>query len=362
MRREATIARIRRSIAKSAGEHMVWETVAWQAMVISGLLIVIGYLRGRGLMHTGHTGNAEHTADEQTSPLYGWLETAWSVFFIASLGLITLKELMSFAAVLVLAVVLTGGIWLIDFLLRKQRPEMKRTAVTATMVDTARSFFPIILIVFMLRAFLYEPFKIPSESMLPTLRVGDFILVNKFAYGTRLPVINKKIVERGNPERGDVMVFRLPENPAKDLIKRVVGLPGDRIEYRNKLLSINGQAAELKALQQATEADKRLGITGLAPFRETFTGKPHTVLTKPDMPTLNLAGVRRFPNIEQCEYRADGFACTVPAGHYFTLGDNRDNSDDSRYWGFVPDENIVGKAILVWMNWGNMKRAGTRIE
>lgn len=341
---------------------MVWETVAWQAMAVSGLLIVIGYLRGRGLMHTGHTGQAGNGDDEPASPLHGWLETAWSVFIIAALGLIALKEIMSFAAVLLLATVLTGGIWLIDILLRKQQPDMKRTTVTATMVDTARSFFPVILIVFLLRSFLYEPFKIPSESMLPTLRVGDFILVNKFAYGTRLPVVNAKIIERGAPQRGDVMVFRLPENPAKDLIKRVVGLPGDRIEYRNKRLSINGQAVELQPLPQATEADRRLKLTGLAPFRETFNGKAHTILTHPEMPPLNPAGVRRFPAIDLCEYRSDGFACTVPAGHYFTLGDNRDNSDDSRYWGFVPDENIVGKAMLVWMNWSDMKRAGTRIE
>jgi signal peptidase I len=332
---------------------MVWETIAWQAMAVSGLLIVIGYLRGRGIMHNG---------DESATTLYGWLETAWSVFFIAALGLIFLKELMGFAAVLLLAAALTGGIWLADVVVRRQQPEMKRTAVTATMVDTARSFFPVILIVFLLRSFLYEPFKIPSESMLPTLRVGDFILVNKFAYGTRLPVINKKVIERGDPQRGDVMVFRLPENPAKDLIKRVVGLPGDRIEYRNKRLSINGQPVELQALPQATEADRRLNLTGLAPFRETFNGKPHIILTRPEMPPINPAGIRRFPNIEQCEYRADGFTCTVPAGHYFAMGDNRDNSDDSRYWGFVPDENIVGKAMLVWMNWSDMKRAGTTIE
>ncbi|MBL8522742.1 MAG: signal peptidase I, partial [Betaproteobacteria bacterium] len=160
---------------------------------------------------------------------------------------------MPFAAVLLLSIVLTGTVWAIDSLVFKRR---RGNAAEPVLVEMARSFFPIIAVIFLLRSFLYEPFKIPSESMLPTLHVGDFILVNKYAYGVRLPVINKKVVENGQPQRGDVMVFRLPENPAKDLIKRVVGLPGDRIVYRNKQLTINGEPVDTQKLGAGTEIDQ----------------------------------------------------------------------------------------------------------
>ena len=335
---------------------MNWETIGWLALGVSGILIVASFFVGRQAVPAG---NAPLGESDTPHPLHAWLEIAWPVFFIAAMGMLTLKEIMGFAAVLLLATTISGLIWGVDhFLLRPKRGARAEPVV----VEMARSFFPVILIVFLLRSFLYEPFKIPSESMLPTLQVGDFILVNKFTYGVRLPVINKKIVDLGAPERGDVMVFRYPEDPAKDFIKRVVGTPGDKIAYMQKRLSINGKAIETESLGTATEVDKRLGLRRFESFREKFGEKSHQMMVDPDAIGVRLSGVRQFPNRENCEYNNDGVVCTVPAGHYFMMGDNRDNSDDSRYWGFVPEENIVGKAVRVWMNFGSFKRIGSAIE
>ena len=213
-----------------------------------------------------------------------------------------------------------------------------------------------ILIVFLLRSFLVEPFKIPSGSMMPTLLVGDFILVNKFTYGIRLPVINKKIVELGSPERGDVMVFRYPEDPSLDYIKRVVGLPGDRVEYRNKRLTINGVPVPL-------QADRRLPVEGadavLAPLRRDAGRAPSTRSCSRRTRRRWCGPGRAFPFAGNCNYNTGGLACTVPPGHYFMMGDNRDNSSDSRVWGFVPDENIVGKAFFIWLNLNELGRFGS---
>ena len=335
---------------------MNWETIGWLALGISGALIAASFFVGKKIVPAG---NVPAVSAEGSHPLHAWLEIAWPVFFIAAMGMLTLKEIMGFAAVLLLATTISGLIWGIDtLLLRKQRGESAEPVV----VEMARSFFPVILIVFLLRSFLYEPFKIPSESMLPTLQVGDFILVNKFTYGVRLPVINKKIVETGTPQRGDVMVFRYPEDPAKDFIKRVVGTPGDKIAYLKKRLTVNGKEVDMQSLGTATEVDQRLGLRRFESFREKFADKEHSILLNPDAIGVNLAGVRQFPNRNNCEYNNDGVVCTVPAGHYFMMGDNRDNSDDSRYWGFVPEENIVGKAVLVWMNFSSLKRVGSSIE
>ncbi|MEP7155495.1 MAG: signal peptidase I [Betaproteobacteria bacterium] len=278
---------------------------------------------------------------------------------------------MGFAAVLLLATTITGVIWAVDTLFFKPKRVVAAASANAgatvpdgepVIVEMARSFFPVILIVFLLRSFLYEPFKIPSESMLPTLQVGDFILVNKFTYGVRLPVINKKIVETGSPQRGDVMVFRYPEDPTKDFIKRVVGLPDDKVVYRQKRLTINGKLVELESQGTATEVDKQLSFRRFESFKEKFGDKTHAIMANPDMPGVRLDGVRQFPNRNNCEYNNEGVECTVPPGHYFMMGDNRDNSDDSRYWGFVPEANIVGKAVLIWMNFGSFKRIGSSIE
>jgi signal peptidase I len=245
----------------------------------------------------------------------------------------------------------TGAVWLLEIaVLAKRRAKDGRQP---WWVEYSVSFFPVILIVFMLRSFLVEPFKIPSSSMVPTLLVGDFILVNKFTYGIRLPVINKKIVALNNPARGDVMVFRYPDDPSLDYIKRVVGLPGDRIEYRNKRLTINGQLVQVRQLDDYL-ARERMQFSRR--FVETLGGVDHEILLEDDapasvMPTRAAAG--------NCNYNSSGLACTVPPGHYFMMGDNRDNSSDSRVWGFVPDENIVGRAFFIWLNLNELGRFGS---
>ena len=222
-------------------------------------------------------------------------------------------------------------------------------------LEYTASFFPVILLVFVLRSFLFEPFRIPSGSMIPTLEIGDLILVNKYEYGIRLPVINKKVIELGQPKRGDVMVFRYPLNPSQDYIKRVVGLPGDRVEYVNKRLTINGQPVALKKLDPYYDADRMQYysqfVEGLG---RSSTGSSSATKCRPDWAVA-------FPNTHPgaCQYSGSGVVCQVPPGHYFMMGDNRDNSEDSRFWGFVPDENIVGRAFFIWMNFGNIGRIGS---
>ncbi len=222
-------------------------------------------------------------------------------------------------------------------------------------LDWTAGLFPVILIVFLLRSFLFEPFKIPSGSMIPTLLVGDLILVNKFHYGIRLPVINKKIINNHVVERGDVMVFRYPVDPRQDYIKRVVGLPGDEISYVNQALSINGKPVGAASLGDFFEADS---LRYEPMFAEKLGETDHKILVNPRRPAYFGGDVKTFPFVENCRYSAEGVVCKVPAGHYFMMGDNRDNSQDSRFWGFVPDENVVGKAFFVWMNFGNLGRIG----
>lgn len=222
-------------------------------------------------------------------------------------------------------------------------------------LDWTAGLFPVILVVFLLRSFLFEPFKIPSGSMIPTLLVGDLILVNKYHYGIRLPVINKKIVANHDPQRGDVMVFRYPRDPSVDYIKRVVGLPGDEVSYRNQRLYLNGAPVPTQPLpdffnEDSTRFEKR--------FSEKLGSVTHTILVDPARSSF-IASPFDFPFRENCRYSGEGVTCKVPPGNYFMMGDNRDNSQDSRYWGFVPDENIVGKAFFVWMNFGDLKRIGS---
>ena len=223
-------------------------------------------------------------------------------------------------------------------------------------LDWTAGLFPVILVVFLLRSFLFEPFKIPSGSMVPTLAIGDLILVNKYHYGVRLPVINTKVVANHDPQRGDVVVFRYPADPSVDYIKRVVGLPGDEVAYLNKQLAINGQPVPVKplpdfydeeSLRYARQASEELGAVS------------HRIIIDKDRPGFVIPMPQFQAHRDNCRYNADGVVCTVPPGHYFMMGDNRDNSQDSRFWGFVPDENIVGKAFFVWMNFGNLKRIGS---
>jgi signal peptidase I len=207
------------------------------------------------------------------------------------------------------------------------------------MVDYARSFFPIFLFVLLLRAFVVEPFRIPSGSMMPTLLVGDFILVNKFAYGLRMPVTKSKLVEIAEPERGDVVVFRYPKNEKLDYIKRLVGLPGDRIAYRNKMLYINGKAIPQERIGVYHAVGSGMRSDGTIELRENLDGVQHSILVDPRRPD--------FP--PGCHTLAKG-EITVPEGRYFVMGDNRDNSNDGRCWGFVPEENLVGKAFMIWLS------------
>lgn len=260
---------------------------------------------------------------------------------------------MNFALILFVLLLVSGAIWVTDaFILRKRRAA---TAKDPWWVEYGASFFPVILIVFVLRSFIVEPFKIPSGSMIPTLLVGDFILVNKYAYGIRLPVLNKKIVDVGNPQRGDVMVFRYPEDPSLDYIKRVVGVPGDRVAYQNKRLTINGQALEVKKVEDYLHPER---LYYSQQYVEQLGGVEHRMLNDEDAPAF-ITDASRFPNRQNCLYNNSGVICTVPAGHYFMMGDNRDNSRDSRFWGFVPEENIVGKAFFIWFNFSDLKRVGS---
>lgn len=260
---------------------------------------------------------------------------------------------MNFALILFILVVATGALWLADRYV--VRPKRARDLPDPWWVEYGASLFPVILVVFLLRSFIVEPFKIPSGSMIPTLLVGDFILVNKYTYGIRLPVLNKKIVKVGSPQRGDVMVFRYPADPSLDYIKRVVGLPGDKVSYQNKRLRINDQEV---AVAEAGEYLHPERLQYSRRFTETLGPVTHDILNDVDSPA-RIPDTLGFPYRENCLYNAAGVVCTVPPGHYFVMGDNRDNSRDSRYWGFVPDENIVGKAYFIWLNFSDFGRIGS---
>ena len=292
----------------------------------------------------------------------------------------------NFALLLFLATVVTGLYWLAErfvFLPKRQRAaselEVNATRRRAELdqmgvkqvdgdvsqaksqllqqpwwLDWTAGLFPVILVVFLLRSFLFEPFKIPSGSMIPTLLVGDLILVNKFHYGVRLPVINTKLTDGTPPQRGDVMVFRYPPKPSLDYIKRVVGLPGDEVAYLNKRLTINGKVIATSVVPEFFDEDS---MRYIKQFEEKLGDKPHRLLNEDERPAF-VPGAEDFPNKDNCRYSVEGVVCKVPPGHYFMMGDNRDNSLDSRYWGFVPDKNIVGRAVFVWMNFSSLKRIG----
>ncbi len=318
------------------GSNLVW---LWSVLAIVGVLLILFSPKQAGV--------------KSSAVEWGYLGLLGGCF-----GL--LSGYMTFSAVMLIIVLVTGAIWTLDkFMLARRRAA---DADVPHYIDFPRGFFPIIAVVFLLRSFVAEPFQIPSSSMRPGLIVGDFILVNKFAYGIRLPVANNVLVPVGQVQHGDVVVFNYPEDEKINFIKRVVGLPGDVITYKGKQLSINGKPVEHVSEGEHQYLEKGLMMIQAQQYRESIEGKTFRTLVMPDAPSYMPQGVRQFAGRENCEYVEDGFSCKVPEGRYFMMGDNRDNSEDSRYWGFVEDRLLVGKAFLIWMNFGELGRIGTRIE
>lgn len=248
---------------------------------------------------------------------------------------------MMFALFMLIILTVTGLVWLLDSLFwRRKRSDGSTDPVV---VEYAKSFFPVILVVFLIRSFVVEPFKIPSGSMMPTLLAGDFILVNKFTYGLRVPILNNTFITVSQPQRGDVFVFHYPPDPSIDYIKRVIGLPGDRIAYRNKQLFVNGEPVELNLAEDYQYFAPGLNRVRAKRYQEQLGAVQHDILIEETSPSI------------------DG-EIVVPAGHYFAMGDNRDNSKDSRVWGFVPEANLVGRAFLIWWNFDDFGRIGNTIH
>jgi len=247
---------------------------------------------------------------------------------------------MMFALIMVIVLTITGLIWLLDiFVLSKKRAANAKDPI---LVEYSKSFFPVILLVFFIRSFIAEPFKIPSGSMMPTLLAGDFILVSKFSYGIRVPILNYTMIEVDKPKRGDVFVFHYPPKPSIDYIKRVVGLPGDVIEYKSKTLYINDKKIEQTFVDKYPYMMNEIHHIEAKEFKEALGNVNHSILIH-DLP-------------------GEKFKFEVPQGHYLAFGDNRDNSADSRVWGFVPEHNLVGRAFFIWFNFGELKRIGTIIH
>ena len=298
------------------------------------------------------------------------------LFIGAAVLRLLLAERLDFSSVLFGITALTGVVWLVDVaLLRRLRAKAARAAgkdpaliPEPGTVDYARSFFPVALVVLVLRSFIFEPFRIPSDSMMPTLLDGDFIIVNKYAYGLRLPVINRKIIPVGSPQRGDVVVFRYPRDPSVNYIKRLVGLPGDHVEVRSDRITINGQPVPFKIIAPYNDGcyiNMQLAEEHIGNHVHQSMLCPVPLFPSPVTPAgCNRSESRGYycggeggSTADALAGEGPAFETTVPPGSYFMMGDNRDNSEDGRVWGFVPEDNLVGKATRIWFNW-DLKRTG----
>ncbi len=317
-----------------------WLLVGVAMLILGPVMIVIGA--------KGERKNNESPQLVQ----YGYLALVIGAFVL-------LVQFFSITAAMLAFVLATGVVWALDrFMLAKKRGGAR----PADWVEYGRGLFPVILVVFVLRSFLVEPFQIPSSSMRPGLVVGDFILVNKFSYGVRTPILNNVLIPVGTPQYGDVMVFSYPENPSISYIKRVIGLPGDTVSYRGKRLTVNGKPVKTEAAGEHLYFEQSVEPVINRQFRETLGEHDYHTLEAPQQPPFDLSKVSDFPYRENCRYDDEAFTCKVPEGHYFMMGDNRDHSADSRYWGFVPDKYVVGKAFLVWLNIRQPGRIGTSIR
>ena len=317
-----------------------WLLIGIAALILGPVLIAVGAKQAR-------------KGDEPPQLVqHGYLAIVIGAFIL-------LVQYFSIAGAMLAFVLVSGVIWTLDrFVWAAKRSD----ALAPDWVEYGRSFFPVIFAVFVLRSFIVEPFQIPSSSMRPGLVVGDFILVNKFSYGVRMPIINNVLVPVGQPEHGDVMVFSYPENPSISYIKRVIGLPGDVVTYKGKRLTINGQPVKTESAGEHIYFEQGDEPVFNRQYTENYGKHHYQVLEVPQQPPFDLSRISDFPYRENCRYDGDGFTCKVPQGNYFMMGDNRDHSADGRYWGFVPDKYVIGKAFLIWLNIRQLGRVGTSIE
>ena len=311
---------------------------------------------------------------------------ALPVVIIGGIGRLLMSEQLDFSLVLVLVLLASALVWVVDrYLMAPTRVRAAvqlgvdpKSQVLPVTVDYAHSFLPVAALVLALRSFIFEPFRIPSDSMMPTLHEGDFLVVNKYAYGLRWPVLNSKFVEIGAPQRGDVVVFRYPPNPAVNYIKRVVGLPGDTVQVRNDQLIVNGVPVPVEdhgRYDDGCYLNMRLGVEVLGTHRhQTLSCRTSGGLFAPPVASCNRSMNHSYlcdevasdvgPDLNDTTYDR-----VVPAGQYLMIGDNRDNSSDGRVWGFVPEDHLVGRAARIWLNlplgrsgWPDWHRIGKRIE